>query len=438
MSRVFISASDATLCDLIAGARDRLVIVSPGLSEEVATAIAQRIDHDGGTPVLAVIVDIDPEVCRLGYGEIEAIDIIRTALATKGLSLQTQQGVRIGLIVADEEILVYSPTPRLIEAGSKSEDSPNAIRITPSAAIDIARACGAGSEATAVLKQELGLDFVDERKLTAAKNDLKEVPPRQFDLARIERVFNYRLEFVEFSLEHYKLQTRSVPLPAELLGLAEESLRNRIRNTFRVFETGSPFDFAIEDPDDSKTKIQVTEKWLTDEAAELRKEYFISLGSEAYGNLILKRLKPEFEKRVARLQKLVDLYAKKVSESIAAKIKGTRDELVNALFPRVKAAPPASWLKRSVDGHLSEASLQTRLVEEVDHAFGKVEQAFKPTLACVFKGVNYETITADAHFRDKIESHFGKEEAAKLLSEYDASRARPPGSMKSSKNQYAP
>jgi hypothetical protein len=28
------------------------------------------------------------------------------------------------------------------------------------------------------------------------------------------------------------------------------------------------------------------------------------------------------------------------------------------------------------------------------------------------------------HFREKITEHFGKEEAAKLLSEYDASRAK--------------
>lgn len=388
-------------------------------------AFTERVKLDGGPPVLAVIVDIDPEVCRLGYGEIDAIDLIRTALNVRGLPLQTQQGVRIGLVIADAEILVFSPTPHLIEAGSKSESAPNAIRITPAAAIDIAQACGAGPEADVIENQELGLDLVDEAKLTRTKESLKEVPPRKFDLARLERVFNYKLEFVEFSLEHYKLHTRSVPLPAELLGLAEASLKNRIRNTFRVFETGSPFEFELVDPDDSEAKLKITEKWLSDEADRLRKDYFIPLGSKSYGNLILKRLKPEFESAVARLETLVDSYADKVRETIAEKIKGTRDELIQALLPRVKAAPPASWLKRSVDGMLGESALHSRLEEEIDHAFAKVEQAFKPTLACVFKGVTYETITADAHFRDRIIEHFGEQEAAKLLSEYDASRAKP-------------
>jgi hypothetical protein len=270
-----------------------LVIVSPGLSNDLAAAISTRIARDGGPPLLAVIVDIDPEVCRLGYGEIDAVDTVRQALAKKGLSLQTQKGIRIGLLVADEEILVFSPTPRLIEAGAHSEDTPNAIHITHSAAVDIARACGASTEESALEKQELGLDLVDESKLAAVKQDLKEVPPRQFDLARLERVFNYRLEFVEFSVEHYKLKTRSVALPAELLGLAEKKLQERIRNSFRVFEAGAPFEFKIVDPvpacaqnsselpnkksDDPASEILVSETWLSKEADRIRKRYSVPL-----------------------------------------------------------------------------------------------------------------------------------------------------------------
>ena len=62
----------------------------------------------------------------------------------------------------------------------------------------------------------------------------------------------------------------------------------------------------------------------------------------------------------------------------------------------------------------------------MDQAFEEVEESFNPTVACVFKGVNYETITSDKHFRERIEAHFGHEEAAKLLFEYEASRAQDP------------
>ena len=157
MPRLFTIASDESLCRQIASARERLTIVSPGLSRKVAAALASRIAEDGGPRELAVVVDVDPEVCRLGYGDIEAVDILRSALGTRGLPLQIQKGIRIGIVVADQEALVYTPTPRLIEAGSTSEDKPNAIRIAGEAAADIARACGVGEEEAPVLPQEVGL-----------------------------------------------------------------------------------------------------------------------------------------------------------------------------------------------------------------------------------------------------------------------------------------
>jgi hypothetical protein len=424
MPRLFTVASDSSLAEQIASAKDRLIIVAPGLSREVAAALASRIAADGGPPVLAVILDVDPEVCRLGYGDIEAVDLILPALASRGLGLQTQKGVRIGLTIADEEILVYTPTPRLIEAGSTSEQKPNAIRITEQGATDLARACGGGTGKEFILSQEVGLDFVKDADVRKTKADLQEVPPRRFDLARLERVFNYRLEYVEFSIEHYKLDTRSVRLDPEILGLAEPGIRERFRNTFRVFQAGGSFRFTVPHPAKSEESIELTEKWLSDKAAALRKDYFIPLGS-SYGNLIQKRRKPEFENGVAQLRALVDLYAVRVRETIATEIAVTRGGLIAALLPRVKAAPPRSWLSRTVDGRISDADLRARLEQVVDEAFASVEQSFEPTLTCVFKGVSYETITEDPHFRKKIEGYFGPEGIRKLLEEHDSSPGQP-------------
>lgn len=190
----------------------------------------------------------------------------------------------------------------------------------------------------------------------------------------------------------------------------------------RIFEAGAPFRFEVADPANSKLKIELTEKWLSDRAEELRKQYFIPLGSQSYGNLIQKRLKPEFEAHVAALRKLVDLYAEKIRETISTKIRGTRASLITALLPRMKAAPPKSWLRRSVDGKLSDNELRTRLEQAIDLAFEKVEETFDPKVTCLFKGVNYETITRDPHFREKIESYFGTEETHKLLDEHESAR----------------
>jgi hypothetical protein len=312
----------------------------------------------------------------------------------------------------------------LIEAGSNSDEKPNAIRIIGLGPQQLALACGATDEQ--VLGghgQEVGRDIASEEAVEETKIDLKENPPREFNLARLERVFNYSLEFVEFSVERFRLATRSVSLEPKLLGLADEDLKARLRNTFRVFEAGVPFTFEIPDPANPESKVKVTEKWVGDEAAKLRKMYFIPLGSGSYGNLILKRRKAEFEEKVHRLRRLVECYAEKVRETIDKEITETRNSLIKALYPIVKASPPEDWLQHSVFGTLSDDELRKQLEGEVDQAFRNVAESFAPTVTCLFKGVNYETIVADTHFREQVEKYFGKEAAAKLLTEDDASLA---------------
>lgn len=422
MARLFTVASDETLLSMIESARERLVIVAPGLSQAVATALAGRIKQQDWPQELSVTLDVDPEVCRLGYGEMEALEILTTALASRNLPLQTQKGIRVGLVVADSDVLVFSPTPQLIEAGSNSDEKPNAIRISNVNPESLAFACGAKDTSLLGLVQEVGLNAASSKEITATKADLKENPPRKFNLARLERVFNYKLEFVEFSLEGFQLGRRTVPLPADLLGLVEEDLQERLRNTFRLFEAAEPFEFELADPDNLGKKLKVTEKWLSAEATRIRSDYFIPLGSSSYGNLILKRRKTEFEGKVDRLRSLVDSYAAMVKKTIASKIKTTRDNLIQTLLPRVAAAPPPNWLAQSVDGVLPPDDILDRLTTEVDKAFKNATETFSPVVTCIFKGVRYETITEDAHFRERIEKYF-KRDAAQLLSEYDASRA---------------
>ena len=95
--------------------------------------------------------------------------------------------------------------------------------------------------------------------IEATKADLKENPPRQFDLARLERVFNYKLEFVEFSVARYKLNRFLWPFRG-IAWARDASLQQRFRNTFRVFKRAGPFRFKIKNPNDAEQEIELTEK----------------------------------------------------------------------------------------------------------------------------------------------------------------------------------
>ena len=78
MMPTFTTASEERIIGLIAAARTRLVLVAPAVSKTVANALAGRMANMPALS-LTVILDADAEVYRMGYGDVEALDILRRA-----------------------------------------------------------------------------------------------------------------------------------------------------------------------------------------------------------------------------------------------------------------------------------------------------------------------------------------------------------------------
>jgi len=93
---------------------------SPALSQAVAEALVGRVADLRGLS-LTVILDADPQAYRIGYGEVIALEVLCNAAAAASfrlrLRLRLQPGVRIGLVVSDDQTLVYAPVSASIEAG---------------------------------------------------------------------------------------------------------------------------------------------------------------------------------------------------------------------------------------------------------------------------------------------------------------------------------
>jgi hypothetical protein len=98
-ARTFAVASDEALVGLIGRARNRLVVIAPALTRAVADAPSHRFDELGRLDV-TVILDSDPEVYRLGFGDQAALETIRAASANSLSDLREQAGVRIGVIIS--------------------------------------------------------------------------------------------------------------------------------------------------------------------------------------------------------------------------------------------------------------------------------------------------------------------------------------------------
>ncbi|HAG09950.1 MAG TPA: hypothetical protein DCK76_00760 [Desulfotomaculum sp.] len=118
--------TNEAICERIGHARDRVIYVAPGLWLDAAKALVNFV-RNNGPGKLAILLDDPPHICRLGYGEIEAVEI----LLENGLEVRKCTGLRAGIFIADEEAWFFSPTPLLVEEGAdkKKEFAPNAVII---------------------------------------------------------------------------------------------------------------------------------------------------------------------------------------------------------------------------------------------------------------------------------------------------------------------
>jgi hypothetical protein len=324
MGQAITVANDDTLCRLIRAARRRVVLLAPAVSKRVAEALAEQWRALPAEAV-SVIVDPDPEVYRLGYGEPEALTLLEEAARQGHRALNRHRGIRIGLLITDEATLVYSPTPLLIEAGPKRGDPPNAVMLGPPPD-SVAAELGCGPRGLA--DRTIGLDRVEPGQIEEIQANLARNPPRRFDITRTERVFNAHFEFVEFELAGTAVHRREVPIPSELMGLAgDEQTRQLLKASFRVV-----------DPDD-----RLSGKHLEAKKALIAKAFLKPL--KGYGTAILRTDKARFEQEVATLRTAVDTFKEEIREKLRAAMDKRRQSLQKALLPGVLRRPPKPWVE---------------------------------------------------------------------------------------------
>jgi hypothetical protein len=222
---VFVSLSDQKMAFLIELADRRVAIAVPAIRRQTANALQYAINRLGRENV-AVIMDCDENVFRLGYGDIESLKILRTA----GCVVRQSSGLRVGALICDDQAWVFAPTALYVQAESQSDETPNAVSLRASDVEQIVSRMVPGE-----LPSDEGELFPDEERpeivypgveighkeipnqvfeqtLTA----LEQAPPVAFDVARQVRVFEPYIQYVEISLHGCAIQSASAAVLGRL------------------------------------------------------------------------------------------------------------------------------------------------------------------------------------------------------------------------------
>lgn len=427
--QTFTSVDDTVLRSVIDNAQRRLVFVAPGLRPPVADAICKAMDR---LPAEAVhlVFDVDAEVCRLGYGDkdFKGMEMLQTCAAKHGLTVNHQPGIRIGLVIADETTLIYSPTPELIETESRQPDKPNAIYLGTELPRSLEKACALGPEKNATL--EIGQDPVRQTAIAQVKRDLAERPPKEFNVARVERVFNSMLHFVEFKIEDYRLTSRSVSLNPKLFGVKNEEVVRRLTNRYHLFAETESLTVeipALDDDEDLLTdkkdrKQRFGPKSIDEERNRIKKRFIMEAGRR--GLIILRKDVPDFEKQVGALKAKIEAYKNAVQTVIAERTEAIVSELLAALKTSLRNSPPDHWRSRFTTTTPTDADIERLFREEVKAEVKRVSTDFAPSVFYAFKDVTYQTFH-DKEFRQLLEDRFGKDAIDRIFSEHDAAPETP-------------
>ena len=374
--------------------------MSPGLDKVIANAlisIAKKI----GINNVSVLLDISESVLRYGYGSIDGI----TQLKENGITIKEADGIRIGALVYDDEGLIFTPTPLLIEAGKKELNQPNAIKATSEQIKDIVNAITPQQSSKNKKKPEIGINQVNQTKIEKVTHAINENPPQKFDVARRVQVFSTAIEFVEIKLKGCEIQRHSVSIPTDLLvGRADSTTKRQLKAGFNIIEKDSALSGGS----------------IRNKVNELKKSFTKSIPK--YGNVLLKAKKKQFKNAIDELKEDINKFQKNVEEKLEEEIKKAKDRLMKLLIPAVRENPPDDLLGQIQGDKPADEQVKKYLklrLEKIFPSANNITQAM--SLDCIIKAVTYETISSQ-EFQKKIKNAYPLINWVEMFEEYDAAR----------------
>lgn len=410
---VFRTIVDCDLVQFIGAAHSRLVYVAPGVSLAVAKALIAALRRHPQVQI-AIVLDGSEETCRLGYCDAAALEALSNTFKKQNQSIRHHAGLRLGLLMSDDDVLFWSPTPLMFEA-SRTEEEPNGMILTEQTAKSIAWAVGAEPNESGRLN-EIGTASLEPSQVGAVVAAIKAAPPAPFDLTRLARVFSAKFQFVETVLRGAELIKREIRLDSLIINSdAPEELRPLLQTTIQPFTTDA--DRAVETyvivsgeqafKRDGNPMLQpATQADVHACWAELTDRYIVAL--PGFGKIIRHSDKAHFEASTEAFQKMLTKWVSGFRELVI----GSHDvrvlRIVDLIEKRMAQTPASNRLDRKKIEFLVRGGLDRLRVIE-------------PGVKVVYKNITVES-TRDFEFIDALEKAIPNEELKGWFQVFDAAR----------------
>jgi hypothetical protein len=435
---MFVCMDEALIAQTVRDAKSRVVLCIPGFGDTVGAALVEA--HKRLAPgQLRVVVDGTAKAARLGYGHFDAAYQVLEA----GVPVHLEQGLRLGVLVADEHGWCFATPPLLVDATMEQATAPNALALNPSQIQPTLAALGFVPPTPQVEPLQVATDKPElaekeestpsTETLTPEKTDnlctigrvvatieglqpvqekLRINPPQAFDVARKVQVFNSLVDFVEIEMTGTQLANQRVPLPPKLLlSVADDATRKRLTTSFSLI---SP-----------QAKIADKSKELRQVLDAIRKKYTHSV--TPYGVVALRTDREPLKQAIERVAAQVKAYSEEIKKELGKEIDKSRKQLVESFLPALVKKPPKDLEFELVYGGADKPikeQVRDWINDQLDKCFPAVESLLREMeVRLVIKSVTYEMLK-EPKFQKLVRDAYPKMDWNKPFEEFSAAPAQ--------------
>lgn len=423
----FCAVGDAELMQAITQARTRIVYVAAGIGGDVAKALGAVLDAHKQLDV-TVVIDPDEEVCRIGYGDQEGLEVLQHLADLHHFGIRKQAGLRIGVLLVDDEVLLWAPTPQSVEAAPTAPEQPNGLRLGRDPVASLEKAIAPEGTDTVPSAGEIGKTAVTPEEVKETLKALAANPLIPVALSQVTRVFSSKLQFVELEVKGAKFSQTGLTVPRDQLNVdVAGELQGLIDTKLRAF--GDLRTRPVEIPaftragdaslgEHGKQRSEpMSEADLEAVRREIERRFLYSI--RGHGTLIARDQKSAFERSIDAYSKQLKAHAAGLRKFIATQSATIVEEAVKLVEAR---ASHAAGGPRTID----TAALRQSLGESIRRL---VEG--EPGVTKRYKDVTFEH-TQNEEFRTLVRKALPAEVQKRLGSWDDhfqaAKESKPEGS----------
>ena len=435
---MFVCMDEGLIAQTVRGAKNRVVLCIPGFSDVVGAALIEAHQRLPAGQLL-LVVDGTDKAARLGYGHFDAVFQVLQA----GVPMRLEQGLRLGVLVADEQGWCFATPPLLVDATMEQATAPNALALNPSQIQPTLAALGyvpptpkleppqAALDKSALVEIEKSTPRIEASasdktddlrtigRVVATIEDLQPVqeklrinPPQAFDVARKVQVFNSLVDFVEIEMTGTQLANQKVSLPPKLLlSVADDATRRRLTTSFSLI---SP-----------QAKISDKSKELRQVLDAIRKKYTRSI--TPYGVVALRTDREPLKRAIERVATQVKAYSEEIKKELGKEIEKSRKQLVESFLPALVKKPPKDLefeLVYGITDKPTKEQVRDWINDQLDKCFPAVESLLREMeVRLVIKSVTFEMLK-EANFQKLVRDAYPGMDWNKPFEEFSAAPAQ--------------